>query len=99
MPGVLVLTTTDSEGGRYDRLLGRAQIDGAYYLVANSWPRRWYYRALANPDVEVTVDGKRMLFTAVRVDEAEHERLLEDIPHAAVDESSCWLPSAAFPSA
>ena len=77
MPGLVVLTTTDAEGEEYDRLLGRIEVDGVFYLAANAWPRRWYNRALANPKVELTVDGRRMAFTAVRVDADERQRLLE----------------------
>ena len=80
MPGVLVLTTVDTEGKVYDRLLGRFEVDGAYYLTANSWPRRWYNYAITEPNVEVTVDGKRIPFTAVRVEGAEHQRLVEEYP-------------------
>lgn len=80
MPGVLVLTTTDAEGKEYDRLLGRFEVDGVLYLSANAWPRRWYNRAVANPSVEVTVDGKRIRFTAVRIEEAERQRLVKDYP-------------------
>ena len=76
MPGLVVLTTTDAEGEVYDRLLGRIEVDGVFYLSANAWPRRWYNRALANPEVELTVDGRRMAFTAVRVDKVERQRLL-----------------------
>ena len=77
MPGLVVLTTTDALGEEYDRLLGRIEVDGVFYLAANAWPRRWYHRALANPKVELTVDGRRMAFTAVPVGADEHQRLLQ----------------------
>ena len=80
MPGVLLLTTTDAEGETYDRLLGRAEIDGVLYLVSNSWLRRWYHRAIAHPNVEVTMDGGRLAFTAVQLGATEHQRLVEKYP-------------------
>ena len=77
MPGLVILTTTDAQGEEYDRFLGRIEVDGVFYLAANAWPRRWYNRALANPKVELTVDNRRIAFTAVRVDIEERQRLLE----------------------
>ncbi len=80
MPGVLMLTTTDEEGKAYNRLLGRFEVDGVRYLAVNSWPRRWYELALANPNVEITVDGQRTQFTAVRIDSIERQHMLEKYP-------------------
>ena len=80
MPGVLVLTTTDEDGNEYERLLGRMEIGGVLYLVSNNWLRRWYYRAISHPDAAVTIDGKRMAFTAVELDATDHERLVDKYP-------------------
>src|SRR5262245_49918432 len=75
--GDLVLTTTDAEGNAVDRSLAAVRVDGRLYVSANQWPRRWYYRALENPRVEVTVNGVRGAYYAVPVEGAELERIEE----------------------
>ena len=71
----LVITTTDADGGKHDRVLSRLESGGQLYVAANHWPRAWYSRALENPDVEAVVDGERGAYRAVRVSGAEHERV------------------------
>ena len=80
MSGTLQLTTADGDGNPYDRKLGHFELDGVTYLVVNHWPRRWYWNAIENPRIEVTLGGERRAFTAVPVGEAEHRRLLEAFP-------------------
>jgi hypothetical protein len=80
LPGILVLTTTDSEGGQYRRLLGRFELDGVLYLTANAWPRTWYHYAVKRPNVEINLDGKQLAFTAVPVEGRELQRLVDDYP-------------------
>ena len=56
--------------------------DGTAYVSANHWPRAWYNEALANPDVQVEIEGVRGDYTAVSVtDAAEHERLDTKFAH------------------
>ena len=71
----ILLTTTDSGGKTYDRMLAGVRMDDHLYVSANHWPRSWYNRALANPAVEVTVDGKRSPYTAVSPEGAELDRI------------------------
>jgi hypothetical protein len=44
-------------------------------VAANHWPRAWYRRALANPDVQITIDGEKRDLRAVPVTGAEHDRI------------------------
>lgn len=72
----LVLTTRDAEGGPpSERVLAQLESDGQLFVAANHWPRAWYRRALANPEVEVTQGGERASYRAVPVTAEERERL------------------------
>ena len=77
--GTIVITTTDAEGEPHDRVLTPIDDEGTLFVSANHWPRAWYRRALAQPDVQVTRGGETTAYTAVPVDEEERERLL-DLP-------------------
>jgi len=72
----LTITTTDADGDASDRVLAHLDDNGRTFVSANHWPRAWYRAALANPDVQVTIDGERGDYRAVLIeDAAEHERL------------------------
>ncbi len=71
----LVITTTDDGGNANDRVLARLETDGRIYVAANHWPRAWYRQALANPNVDATIEGVRAAYTAVPCDEAESARV------------------------
>jgi hypothetical protein len=74
----LVITTYDAGSAAHDRVVARLENDGHLYVAANHWPRAWYRRALANPDVSATLDGaKREDYHAVPVTGAEQERVNE----------------------
>jgi hypothetical protein len=75
----IVITTTDANGVTSDRVLGRDFAGGQHYASVNHWPRAWYHNALANPRVQVTIDGKTADYVAVPVDEEEHERVAAEI--------------------
>jgi hypothetical protein len=74
----LVITTTDEDGTRHDRVVSRLESDGKVYVAANHWPRAWYRRALQNPDVAVTRDGQSTNQRAVPVTGQEHDRVDAD---------------------
>ena len=76
----LVITTFDANGTPHDRVVSHLESDGHLYVAANHWPRAWYRRALANPDVQVTLDGKKSDYRAVPVTGAEHDRVARDNP-------------------
>ena len=71
----LVIVTTDDDGATHERVLSRMQHDGHVYVSANHWPRAWYRRALARPEVTVVIDGEAGAYEAVPVDEEEHARV------------------------
>ena len=74
----IVITTLDAEGNSHERVLSPIDDDGTLFVAANHWPRAWYRRALANPDVGVTRDGETRKYLAVPVSEQERERLLDE---------------------
>lgn len=80
----LVITTFGADGTAHDRVLARLDTDGRVYVSANHWPRAWYRRALANPDVQATIDGAKGDYRAVPVDGAEHDRVESEHPHSLI---------------
>ena len=77
----LKLTTFDADGTAHDRVLSRLDTDGKVYVSANHWPRAWYCRALAHPDVQATIDGTQGNYRVVPVEGAEHDRVESQHPH------------------
>ena len=57
-------------------------IAALVYVAANHWPRAWYHRLLANPDVRVTIEGATGNYRAVEVASGgeEHVRVANDNP-------------------
>ncbi len=80
----VVITTTDEDGHPSDRVVSRLDSDGQLYVAANHWPRAWYRQALRNPEVQVTIDGKREEYRAVPVSPTEHDRLMVEHGHGIV---------------
>jgi hypothetical protein len=80
-PSTLSLTTYDPDGTAHDRVLSRLDTDGKVYVSANHWPRAWYRRVLAKPEVQATIDGKKGDYRAVPVEGAEHDRVEREHPH------------------
>lgn len=78
----LVLTTVAEDGATRDRVVSRLESGGQLYVAANHWPRAWYERLLANPEVKVTLDGTTGDYRAVSVAAGgeEHERIAKDNP-------------------
>jgi hypothetical protein len=60
----IVISTSDSGGSR-DTVIAGVELDGHLYVAANHWPRGWYHRAIANPDVQVTRGGEKKPYRAV----------------------------------
>ena len=71
----LVITTVDADGAAHDRVVSRLESDGHLYVAANHWPRAWYRRALANPDVQAMLGDEKRDYRAVPVTGAEHDRV------------------------
>jgi len=55
---VLKITTTGDDGVANDRVLAWLDDDGTVFVSANHWPRAWYNEAIANPQVQVSIDGQ-----------------------------------------
>lgn len=77
----LLITTFDADGTPHARVVSRMESDGQLYVSANHWPRAWYHRALANPDVQVTLDGEKGAYRAVPVTGEERARVEREHPH------------------
>jgi hypothetical protein len=72
---VLVITTFDDAGVPHDRVVSKLDLDGKLYVATNHWPRAWYRRALAKPEVQATIGGQRSDYRAVPVSGAEHDQV------------------------
>jgi hypothetical protein len=79
----LVITTFDGSGVPHDRVVSRLDSGGKLYVSANHWPRAWYRRALANPDVQATIDGSKGNYRAVPIEGEEADRIDAEHPHPA----------------
>lgn len=71
----LIITTTDADGSRYDRVLVRIESQNKIYVAVNHWPRAWYYRLLDQPDVKITYNGAVIEAVAVPVSGTEFEQV------------------------
>jgi hypothetical protein len=80
MPGGIVLTTTNAQGEKLDRVLAAVKMDDKLYVSANHWARAWYNRALRDPNVGVIINGASRPYLAVPVTGNERDQI-----HAAYD--------------
>ncbi len=80
----LVITTRDEYGKPSDRVITRLVSDGRIYVSAHHWPRAWYMRAVANPEVEASVDGEKKAYRAVEVTGDEYDRVADEYPRPLV---------------
>jgi hypothetical protein len=92
----LVLTTFEPDGASHDRVLSRLDSDGKLYVAVNHWPRAWYRRALAKPEVQVTLDGVKGDYLAVPVTGAEHDRVESENRHGIVFKLLTGFPPRYF---
>ena len=76
--GNTVVITTSDDGSSHDRVLSLLESNDQLYVAANHWPRAWYKRALDNPDVQLTMDGERADYRAVKLTGADHDRASEE---------------------
>jgi hypothetical protein len=94
--GTLVLTTFDESGAAHDRVLSKLDVDGQLYVAVNHWPRAWFRRALANPEVQATIGGEKGDYSAVRVSGEEHARVESANPHGIVFKLLTGFPPRYF---
>lgn len=73
--GTLVITTTNSDGVRADRVLAKLESDGKLYVAANHWPRAWFHQAQEHPEVSVKIGEETGEYTAVAISQAEFEKV------------------------
>ena len=73
----MIFATFDEDNRRNERVLSLVRIDGRNYIAVNHWPRAWYHRALANPEVEVQMPGTNTFapYRAVPLEGGELERV------------------------
>ena len=78
----LVITLTEDDGSKTQRVLSLFESQGELYLAANHWPRAWFSQVKQNPEVHIEFGGAHATqsgdYTAVPVEGAEHDRVLED---------------------
>jgi hypothetical protein len=74
----IVISTTDADGAAKDTVIAGVEMDGQLYVAANHWPRGWYKRAIAHPDVELTRAGEMTPRRAVPGTGEELARIAHD---------------------
>ena len=80
-PGEMWLVIATQAAGRStDTVVAGVESGGHLYVSANHWPRGWYQRAVANPDVEIVRSGETTARRAVPVTGAEREQIARDYP-------------------
>lgn len=80
-PRSLVIVTTKPDGSNHDRVLSRlVDDDGTLYVAVNHWPRAGYRQALANPKVQISMDGETGEYLAVPMEGQQHDYLMERFP-------------------
>jgi hypothetical protein len=97
--GWLLLTTFTGDGpqtARYQTVVGAVTVDGALYVAANHWPRQWYQRALASPDVEASYRGATGTYRAVPLSGAELERVRAAYPFPLIARILTGFPPRRF---
>ena len=79
-PDTLIITTFDAEGQGHDRVLTALDVDAKLYVAVNHWPRAWYRRSLANPQVRIQHGGETRQCVAVLVTGEERARVETEHP-------------------
>ena len=88
----MVITTRDDEGTGFDRVVTPIRHNDKLYVAVNHWPRAWYWRALDNPNVDITMGGETAPYQAVEVEGGEY-----DAADAARPRSLRFLALTGFP--
>lgn len=78
----LVITLTQDDGTKKQRVLSLFESQGELYLAANHWPRAWFDQVVKKPDVHIEFGGTHATqsgdYTAVLVEGAAHDQVLND---------------------
>jgi len=73
----VTLTTFNAQGEAIDTIMGGVRVNEQLYVAANHWPRAWINRAIARPDVLVTLRGQQENYRAFTLDAAERAEVVE----------------------
>lgn len=73
--GTMVITTSNPDGVKADRVLAKLESDGTLYAAANHWPRAWFHQAQENPEVSITIGDITTEHTAVLISGPEFEKV------------------------
>ncbi|HEU4429457.1 MAG TPA: nitroreductase/quinone reductase family protein [Myxococcota bacterium] len=92
----IVITTTDANGSAKDTVVAGWESGGRLYVAANHWPRAWYRRAIAQPEVEIARGGRRSARRAVRVEGEERERVAREYGLPLAIRALTGFPPRAF---
>jgi len=74
----VIVTTRDADGTTKNTVVAGVESGGQLYVAANHWPRAWYNRAVANPDVEIARAGEKGARRAVQVTGPERDQIAKD---------------------
>jgi hypothetical protein len=78
----LVITLTEDDGSKSQRVLSLFESQEELYLAANHWPRAWFSQVKENPEVHIEFGGAHSAqngdYSAVLVEGADHDRVLAD---------------------
>lgn len=76
--GTMIITSFDEANEPIDRVVSRLERNGEVYVAVNHWPRAWARRIQTNTDVQITFEGETWNYTAVVLENAEHDRAAAD---------------------
>lgn len=88
--------TSAVDGEEQSVVVAGVESAGSLYVSANHWPRGWYHRLVAHPDVRVTVKGEESARRAVPVIGEEESRVRRDYPLPVVVRILSGFPPRAF---
>jgi len=78
----LMITLTEEDGSKSQRVLSLFESQGGLYLAANHWPRAWFRQVKQNPEVHIDFGGAHSAqsgdYIAVPVEGIDHDRVLDD---------------------
>ena len=89
-----VLRTFDSTGQPHETVLSLLDDGGQLWVESGHWFRSWYWRAIANPEVELVRDGVAAPYTAVAVDTPEALDTVKRLAKRDVGAGAFWISRA-----
>ena len=71
MGSTVVLRSFDTDGNSQDTVLSLLDDDGQLWVESGHWFRGWYDRVVANPEIELVLNGETLAYRAVPLDTPE----------------------------